>query len=158
MPAASPVTAPGSDLEDFAAHFLPRLRAALRAYAPRDRVDDAVAETMLYLSQNAERVLAMDNPHGYLYRVARSKLRGDRRLPVVLPEVPPSVMPEVEPELPTALAELPQRQRVAVYLMGGLGWSAREVGEALGIAPTSVHNHYQRGLRRLRHRLGEGNQ
>ncbi len=144
-----------AELSAFVEAYLPRLRAALSAWAGPDQVDDAVAETLLHLSQQPGRVMGMDNPRGYLYRVARSKLRGSRRMVPVLPPVPAAMQPEVEPGLPAALAELPDRQRVAVYLMAGLGWTAREVGDVLGIAPTSVHNHYRRGLEKLRHRLGE---
>jgi DNA-directed RNA polymerase specialized sigma24 family protein len=99
--------------------------------------------------------MGMDNPRGYLYRVARSKLRRSWRKEPLLPPVPAVVSPEVEPRLPELLAALPERQRVAVYLMAGLGWTAREVGDVLGIAPTSVHTHYQRGIVKLRRQIGE---
>lgn len=144
-----------ASLSRFVARFEPRLRNALLAWAGPHDVDDAVAETLLHLMGQPHRVLAMANPEGYLYRVARSKLRGSRRRHPVLPPVPPVLQPEVEPGLPAALAALTPRQRTAVFLMGGLGWTAAEVGEFLGIAPTSVHNHYQRGLARLRRDLGE---
>jgi RNA polymerase sigma factor (sigma-70 family) len=151
---AAPTTT-ADDLTSFVAAYLPRLRAALLAWAGEDAVDEAVAETLLHLSRQPERVLGMANPRGYLYRVARSKLRGSRRKVPVLPPVPAAHLPEIEPGLPAALASLPERQRVALFLMAGLGWTAREVGEVLGIAPTSVHNHYQRGLARLRETIGE---
>ena len=143
------------DLDAFVATYLPRLRAALSVWAGVDQVDEAVADTLLHLSRQPDRVMAMENPRGYLYQVARNRLRGRSRKEPVLPPVPPTMLPEIEPGLPSALASLPERQRVAVYLMAGLGWSAREVGDVLGIAPTSVHNHYQRGLAKLRRCLGE---
>lgn len=143
------------ELTEFVTAYLPRLRAALLAWAGEDAVDEAVAETLLHLSGQPERVMGMANPRGYLYRVARSRLRGSRRKVPVLPPVPAAQLPEIEPGLPAALAGLPERQRVTVLLMGGLGWSAREVADVLGIAPTSVHNHYQRGLSRLRQTIGE---
>lgn len=143
------------ELTVFVEAYLPRLRAALLLWAGPDEVDDAIAETLLHLAQQSERVLRMDNPRGYLYRVGRRKLGGPRRLVPVLPPVPVALQPEVEPALPAALAGLPPRQRSAVYLMAGLGWTAREVGDLLGIAPTSVHNHYRRGLEKLRRHLGE---
>ncbi len=144
-----------ADLDAFVAAYLPRLRAALGVWAGVDQVDEAVADTLLHLSRQPERVMSMDNPRGYLYRVARSKLRGSRRRTPLLPPVPAAAIPEIEPQLPAALASLPERQRVAVYLMAGLGWTAREVGDVLGIAPTSVHSHYQRGLAALRRAIGE---
>ena len=125
-----------ADLETFVTAYLPRLRAALRALGGPEQVDEAVAETLLHLSRQPERVMSMDNPRGYLYRVARSKLRNTRRTVPNLPPVPAAVLPEIEPRLSAALASLPQRQRAAVYLMAGLGVRpAREVGDVLGIAP-----------------------
>jgi Sigma-70, region 4 len=38
----------------------------------------------------------------------------------------------------------------AVVLVHGYGWTPREVAELTGIAPTSVQNHVERGLARLR--------
>jgi DNA-directed RNA polymerase specialized sigma24 family protein len=143
------------ELNAFVTAYLPRLRAALAVWAGADQVDEAIAETLLVLSRQPDRVMGMTNPRGYLYRVARSKLRGSRRKEPVLPPVPAHLLPDIEPELPAALASLSQPQRTAVYLMAGLDWSAREVGDVLGIAPTTVHNHYQRGLGKLRHALGE---
>jgi DNA-directed RNA polymerase specialized sigma24 family protein len=132
----------------------PRLRAALTPLASPDAVDDAVAEAFAYLCAEPDRVLGMRNPGGYLYRVARNHLgRGRKR--AALPPVPPSVMPQVEPGLPAALASLSEKQRVVVFLIGGMGWRPGEVAELLGVADTSVRTHYDRGIAKLRERLGE---
>ena len=132
----------------------PRLRAALTPLADAAAVDDAIGDAFAYLCANADRVLAMENPGGYLYRVARRRLGRSRRRPD-LPPVPPSVMPQVEPGLPAALAELSEKQRVAVFLIAGMGWRATEVAEFLGLGESSVRTHYDRGLAKLRARLGE---
>jgi RNA polymerase sigma factor (sigma-70 family) len=63
-------------------------------------------------------------------------------------------MPEVEPHLPDAMARLSERQRVAVFLVYGMGWTRREVGELLGISANSVGAHLSRGLTKLRSALG----
>jgi RNA polymerase sigma factor (sigma-70 family) len=63
-------------------------------------------------------------------------------------------MPEVEPALPAAIASLSEKQRVAVFLVHGYGWTRREVAELLGISVNSVGNHLDRGLVKLRGRLG----
>jgi DNA-directed RNA polymerase specialized sigma24 family protein len=94
----------------------------------------------------------MPNPVGYLYRVGRSRTR-DRRRPIVFgrddtPE------PWVEPRLAGALASLSERQRLAVVLVHGYGWTMAEFAELTGIRVTSVQNHLDRGLRRLRAALG----
>src|SRR6266496_4311314 len=59
-----------------------------------------------------------------------------------------------EPGLPKALAALSQRQRLAVVLVHGYGYTLREVAELIGTRPTTVQNHLSRGLSRLRTLLG----
>ena len=61
----------------------------------------------------------------------------------------------MEPQLPGALAALSERQRVAVILVHGLGWKLREVGELLGVTTSTVQNHVERGVARLRRSLEE---
>jgi DNA-directed RNA polymerase specialized sigma24 family protein len=39
-------------------------------------------------------------------------------------------------------------------LIHGYGWTYREVGELLGIGPTTVEKHVERALRKLRSSLG----
>jgi RNA polymerase sigma factor (sigma-70 family) len=48
------------------------------------------------------------------------------------------------------LAQLSDRQRVAVVLVHGFGWTLREVAELTGTKITTVQNHLERGLARLR--------
>ena len=60
------------------------------------------------------------------------------------------VSPWVEPGLPRALNTLSERQRVAVVLVCGFGWQLREVADLLGVKTTTVQNHVERGLARLR--------
>ena len=94
----------------------------------------------------------MENPAGYVYRVARSRAR-PRKVPP-LPPVDPVRLPDVEPGPPGALAALPERQRVAVLLVHGFGWTHAEVGELLGVSESTVRNHLARGLDHLRRKLG----
>ena len=141
----------GADDEEFAAFMReaePRLRRALVAAFGSQRGRDATAEALAWGWENWSRVREMQNPVGYLYRVGRSRTR-ERRRPVVFgrddaPE------PWVEPHLAPALASLSERQRLAVVLVHGFGWTLREVAELTGIKVTSVQNHAERGLRRLR--------
>ena len=46
-----------------------------------------------------------------------------------------------EPGLPAALASLPERQRVAVVLVHGFGYTLREVADLTGIKTATVQNH-----------------
>jgi DNA-binding CsgD family transcriptional regulator len=89
-----------------------------------------------------------------LYRVGRSRGRRLGRRPLVLPGVRPVSEPWVEVGLPAALADLSERQRVSVLLVHSLGWSQSEVGRLLGVSQGAVHTHLERGLKRLRSKLG----
>ena len=90
----------------------------------------------------------MANPAGYLYRVGQSSVRR-RKVPVVF-ERPAHTEPVCEPALLRLLAALPERQRLAVVLVHGLGWTPGEVADLTGLAPTTVHTHLERGLTKLR--------
>jgi DNA-directed RNA polymerase specialized sigma24 family protein len=133
----------------------PRLRAALTPLASPHAVDDSISEAFEYLCGHPEKILSMQNPGGYLYRIARRRLGRAQRKHPSLPPLPPSVQPQVEPGLPAALAALSEKQRVAVFLMAGMQWTAPEVAAFLGVAETSVRTHYDRGLAKLRASLGE---
>ena len=76
----------------------PALRRALSGHLPADEVADAEAEAFAYAWQHRDRVMAMENPGGYLYRVAQSKSR--RRKQGFLPWSSDAHVPEIEPGLP----------------------------------------------------------
>jgi len=75
--------------------------------------------------------------------------------PVVLPAVPASDLPEIDPRLPRALAGLSSQQRAAVLLVHAHGWTLAETADALGCGVSTVRNHLDRGMRRLRASLGD---
>ncbi len=137
------------------AELSPRIRQALFVYAGPAEVEDAIGETFAHLCADADRILAMANPRGYLYRVARDKARGDRRLRPALPPVAHALQPEVVPELVPALAALSPNQRTSVFLAAGLGWSWVEIAAFLGTSTSTVRNHYRRGIEKLRSEIGE---
>jgi DNA-directed RNA polymerase specialized sigma24 family protein len=89
---------------------------------------------------------------GYLFRVAQSSRR-HRRVPVLYDV---SGWPDYlfEPGLPAALAALSRRQRTVVVLVHGFGYTLGEVAELTGMRRTTVQNHSDRGLARLRDKLG----
>ena len=96
----------------------------------------------------------MGNPVGYLYVVGRNGARRSRNHRVVFPDPPADRTPWVEPGLSSALVDLPTRQRQAVMLVHGYGWTLSEVAEVLGVQKTTVQKHVERGVSKLRHRLG----
>lgn len=136
----------------------PRVRRVLVPVAGPDAARDATTDALVHAWRHWARVRAMSNPAGYVYTVARSRL--PRRLPrtVALPAglVGTDRFPDVEPGLARALAALPERQRVAVYLQVGCRWSTPEVADLLGVSVSTVRNHTGRGLIRLRRELGVG--
>lgn len=155
---SGPPEAPG-DLAGFEAFVLaaepPLRRALIAAYGYEDG-REAAAEALAYAWEHWARVRQMPNAAGYLFRVARSSaVRGRRwRRPPPLLTLPPESEHSFEPGLPAALAALPERQRVAVVLVHGFGYTLREVASLTGVKITTVQNHLERGLRRLRERLG----
>jgi DNA-directed RNA polymerase specialized sigma24 family protein len=126
----------------------PRLRRALVAAYGGDRGREAAAEALAYGWEHWDEISAMTNPIGYLYRVGQSRTRS-RKTRTVFGR-PQSGEPWIEPGLGAALAALSERQRVAVVLVHGFGWSLAEVAELTGIAVTTVQTHVERALARLR--------
>ena len=150
-----------ASFEEFVVAAEPRLRHALVAALGRERGREATAEALAYGWEHWGDVQAMANPVGYLYRVGRSRLRVRRHRiefdPTAMHEVAvagSSRIPEIEPGLPEALALLSERQRVAVFLICGMDWTRRDVADLFGISVNSVGSHLDRGLAKLRKRLG----
>jgi len=143
----------GDRFTDFVEETEPRLRFALAAALGQEQGREATAEALAYAWEHWEEIQPMDNPAGYLYRVGRSRGRFRRRRRVFA-EVPSNHQPAVEPHLPRAVARLSERQRVAVVLVHGFGWTRPEVAELLGISVSAVNAHVQRALSKLRTALG----
>jgi RNA polymerase sigma factor (sigma-70 family) len=129
----------------------PRLRRALVAAYGWERGRDATAEAYGYAWEHWDRICAMENPVGYLYRVGQSRTQ-NRSHPVVFERMTEDEK-WFEPALGKALAGLSERQRTAVVLVYGFGWTMREVGDVTGIAVTSIQNHLERGMEKLRRSL-----
>jgi DNA-directed RNA polymerase specialized sigma24 family protein len=135
----------------FVAQAEPRLRRALVATYGYERGREATAEALAYAWQNWNRLGQVDNLTGYLYRVGQSRTR--RSKTPVLFERPSFAEPLFEPRLVSALGELPERQRVAVFLAHGAGWTHTEVAELMGVKAPTVQKHIERGLAHLRRLL-----
>jgi len=113
----------------FVADAEPRLRRAFTLLRGGDVGADATAEALAWAWEHWAEVQAMGNPVGYLYRVGSSKTRyREERFPHA---VPPPDAPGFEPRLVPALARLTLRQRTAVVLVHGCGWTHQEVADAL---------------------------
>lgn len=131
----------------------PQLRAAPVAHFGTERGREATAEALDYGWEHWERIRSMQNPAGYLYRVGQhTGFRKPRR--AVFPDVPHHSDPIVEPGLPKAMTRLSSRQRSAVVLVHCFDWTPGEVAEFLDVSVSTVRNHLDRGMKRLRANLG----
>jgi RNA polymerase sigma-70 factor (ECF subfamily) len=130
----------------------PRLRRAFTLLRGVDDGMDATAEALAWAWQHWTEVQEMANPAGYLYRVGSSRTR--RRRPRFAPPAVPPDASGFEPGLVPALARLSPRQRAAVVLIHGCGWTHQEVADALDVSRSSVGTHVERAMARLRQELG----
>ncbi len=134
----------------------PPLRAALVATFGAELGREATAEALSYAWEHRSRVLQLDNPIGYAFRVGqrwaqRQQQRSRRRFGLPSDE---GRAPGFEPALAAALDALPLRQRQVVVLCIGYGLTHAEAAGLLGIARSTIQNHAERGLRRLQKEVG----
>lgn len=126
--------------------------ALISAYGP-DVGAEATADAFAYGWEHWERLSTMHNSEGYLYRVGQTSARRQRRRGPFVTDPPGDDVPWVEPGLDGAMQDLTPRQRAAVVLVRGYGYSLHEVGELLGVSPSTVERHIERGVRKLRRAL-----
>ncbi len=139
------------DFRAFVGRVEPGLRRALVASFGYERGGEAVAEALAYAWERWDHVCTIERPVAYLYRVGQSKTRRRRFRATYDRPVHPE--PLYEPGLAAAMASLPEKQRVAVFLAHGLGWTHTEVADLMGVRRTTVEKHLERGLARLRKTL-----
>jgi DNA-directed RNA polymerase specialized sigma24 family protein len=140
-----------AEFEGFVPRAEPRLHRALVARFGWEQGREATAEALAYAWEHWGKVRRLENPVGYLFRVGQSRSRV-RKKPTLFAR-PDTHDQWYEPELVRLLEQLPDRQRVAVILVHGYGWTTREVADLLGIRATTVQSHLSRGLIRLRQEL-----
>lgn len=148
---------PRADFTEFYAATRSRLVKAVTAtIGDTDLALDAVDEAMTRAYQRWSRVATLDNPSGWIYRVAvnwaTSALRRRRVRPSGrhhFTELPPAA----EPDISRALAELDVRQRAVVVCRYLLGWSESQTATALNIPVGTVKSRLHRANRQLSVRL-----
>jgi DNA-directed RNA polymerase specialized sigma24 family protein len=119
-----------------------------------ERGREATAEALAYAWEHWKQVREAVNQVGLLYRVGQSRTRS-RKVAVAF-ETSGSAEVVFEPGLLPALEELTEAQRTAVVLVHGFGWTMKEVGDMTGVKVTSVQNHLDRALKKLRAALKVG--
>lgn len=143
----------GAD-EEFVAFFEdaePLVRRALVSRYGPELGRDATAEGFAVAWRSWSRVSVMDNRAGYVYRTAERWAGREHSRPQ--PRQDALAVTEDrhrDCQLARALDQLSPRQRQAVVLVEGFGLTHREAAELLGCAKSSLQNHIERGMRRLR--------
>ena len=131
-----------------------RLLPALVAKWGIEVGSDLCSDVEEYAWEHRAKVTRMENPLGYLYRVAQSKSRSHVRW--MKRTTFPSRFPDIVHEDPALhdtlqmLAVLTDDQRVCVMLVHAFGWTYAEVAELLGVTRVVVNHNVHRGLSRLR--------
>ncbi len=142
--------------EGFFARHEPVVRRVLVAGLGAELGRDAAAEAFAWAWSTWPKAASLANPGGYLYRIgtnwaSRWIRRGSRSVAPI--PVEPSEH-RVEPGLAEALGALSPRQREVIVLVEAHGYTHAEAAAFVGIARTSVQNHVERGMAKLRHELG----
>lgn len=142
--------------EEFVVAVGPTLQRAFVARYGVELGNEAHADAVAWAWEHRQRLDAMDNPTGYLYRVGQTSVRSSlrRRRRALLPvEEPHESEPHPDTGLHSALERLSDEQRVAVILVHAHGYSYADAADVLGIPITTLRNLIHRGMKRLRRQL-----
>jgi len=139
-------------------------RAMCLVVGNRHEAEDVLQVAFLRVYERWERVRAMDDARGYLYRVAMNEFRSRYRRSVRAAKRAVSLAPppddafvaiEDHEAVRAALRELIPQQRAAIVLTALLGYTSEEAGEVLGMAPSTVRVLSTRARKVMRERAGE---
>jgi RNA polymerase sigma factor (sigma-70 family) len=130
-----------------------------------DEADDAVQETLLRVWTALREGQAIERPDAWafrtLYRLAMDRHRWRRRVHALAERIgsqPGHQSPYDHADRMSvweAVEDLPERQRLAIYLRFRADLPFEEIGQILGIAAPSARSHVSRALDALRAQLAE---
>ncbi|NNE96722.1 MAG: sigma-70 family RNA polymerase sigma factor [Acidimicrobiales bacterium] len=133
----------------------PRIRRALVAAFGPEIGTEAAADAMSIAWERWDLISGRENPAGYVWGIGRNRaLKRMGRKRRLFPTPEPGREPWIEPGLPAAIGTLSEKQRTAVLLTSGYGWTFREVAELMDVAVSTVQAHVERGMAKLRNELG----
>ena len=147
--AARPGRTPSASFEVFfEAEHARLLRALYLVTGNVQEAEEVTQDAFLAVWERWDRVRAMDEPTGYLFRTAMNRFRSRRRRAARMAR---RVLYRVEcgdafaeaderDALARALAALPARQRAAVILTELLGYGSEEAGRMLGVKDVTVRS------------------
>jgi RNA polymerase sigma-70 factor (ECF subfamily) len=129
----------------FAKNYEPVLRAVYLVTGDRGEAEDLAQESFVKAYERWDRIRKMDNPSGYVYRMAFNAYRSRlRRLGVaarrsVSPMEPDPISESDDRDaIRRALATLPDPEREVIVLIEWLGMTSEEAGTVLGVSPGAV--------------------
>jgi RNA polymerase sigma factor (sigma-70 family) len=126
----------------------------------RHDAEELTQDAFLALWERWQRVRALDDPTGYLYRTAMNGFRKRLRRAALARRLAPRLWrareggDELRSEVMDALGALPPRQRAAVVLTELLGYGSEEAGRLLGVKAVTVRVLASQGRAVLRRELG----
>ena len=141
----------------YPALFMAAMRLGYRILRDRDAAEDVAAEAMARAYARWPSVRTMPHREAWVLRVAANlaidvvRRRGPVLQPLLQNEFEDSAAARVA--LTSALDALPRRQREALLLHFVAGFTEVEASVTMGIDPSSVRTHIQRGLAAMRRRM-----
>jgi len=134
-------------------------KAAFLILGDRDEAHDIAQETFARAYARWPQVRTMDNPQGWLYRVAVNlslswRRQAQRRILGTPPDGSVDDDSSSDPALTQALRRLTPSQRAAIVLRFYLDLSIDSAAESLGKRPGTVRALTAQGIARLREDLG----
>jgi RNA polymerase sigma factor (sigma-70 family) len=132
----------------FEAEHTKLLRALYLLTGNAQEAEEIMQDTFVAVWERWDRVGAMENPVGYLYRAAMNRFRSrarraTRAARVVLGSMQTGdafAAADERDAVARALAALPERQRAAIVLTELLGYGSDEAGEILGVRGVTVRS------------------
>jgi RNA polymerase sigma factor (sigma-70 family) len=136
----------------------PRLVRAMYLLAgDASEAQDLAQEALTRVFERWDRVRRIEDPVGYVYRVAfnhyrrsfRTILRERARLPLRSEGIDPTAASDTEQDLAGAIRRLPLAEREAIVAAAWLEMSTEEIATILGIKPASVRSRLHRARQHL---------
>jgi RNA polymerase sigma factor (sigma-70 family) len=146
----------------FEAEHARLLRALFIVTGSRQEAEELMQDAFVSVWERWDRVSAMEDPTGYLYRTAmnrfrsrlRAAVRASRRAVVPQPPADPLEAVDDRDRVLRALAALTVRQRAALVLTEFLGFSSDDAATMLGVKPVTVRVLASQARAEIRRRAG----
>ena len=161
-----PVRAAMSDAQSFEDFFEAESGTLFRRFClvtgNRSEAEEVMQDAFMKVFERWDRVSGMDDPVGYLYRVAFNEFkRRSRRAALAVrrtlraaPRADEFEAVDARQTVLEALSHLTPRQRAALVLTEMLDYTSEEAGSLLGVRPVTVRSLASRGRIVLKQALG----